>query len=91
MNAEQPYPDPITDDQLQHFLARAKVQNDCPVCGTNRWHRLAESSAGNDFAVPNFLPVRGPSGLEVVVLYCMHCGFVRLHAAHLIRARRAEV
>lgn len=81
-------PIPISDELVREFFAFA--ESECPFCRTNRWHRLAEDAPGENYSVPPFRPRRGPGGLEVVVLYCMKCGFVRLHAAHLIRARSAE-
>lgn len=86
MNPATPALEPISDEQLQAFLAHAHADSGCPTCATNRWHRLPEQSPGVNYAVPGFVPMRGPTGLEVVVLYCMQCGFVRQHAAHLIRA-----
>jgi hypothetical protein len=47
---------------------------------------------GFNYAIPPFhQDIYGSySGLEVVVLYCMTCGFVRQHAAHMIRRALEE-
>lgn len=76
----------ISDEQLQSFLSQANAGNGCPVCSTNRWHRLMEPAHGFNYLIPSALTHDSYRGFEVVVLYCMNCGFLRSHAAHLIRA-----
>jgi len=81
----------ISDELLQSFLSQANASNGCPMCSTNRWSRLHEPIHGFNYAIPTMLPEYTEwRGLEVVVMYCMNCGFVRQHAAHLIRARNEK-
>lgn len=76
---------PISDQMLLDFMEKKRVSPICPLCSNESWHRLVEPAAGTNYLVP---PIYESSymGLEVVVIYCMNCGYVRQHAAHLIRA-----
>jgi ribosomal protein L37E len=78
------FPESISDEQIVEFMAARSVKSECPCCGSTRWHRLAEPLWGLNYKIPPYVESAYP-GMEVVVLYCMHCGFVRQHAAHLIR------
>lgn len=75
---------PISDDLLQRYFSSANAVNGCPICSTNTWARYVDPIGGGNLGVASLTPRHGPASLEVVVLYCMNCGFVRQHAAHLI-------
>jgi uncharacterized Zn finger protein len=82
----------ISDQHVLDFFEAKHVRPTCPCCGNTQWHRLMEPLHGFNYAVAP-LPrefTGAYSGLEVVVVYCMNCGFVRQHAAHLFRAWEEE-
>jgi len=76
----------ITDELLTRFLEAKGVRPTCPCCGSTQWHRLHEPLAGFNYKIAPAVDVGAFKGIEIVVIYCMNCGFVRPHVAHLMRA-----
>jgi predicted RNA-binding Zn-ribbon protein involved in translation (DUF1610 family) len=93
MNDESATRGPISDEDVVDFMEARHVSSKCPCCGHTVWHRLAEPFAGINYKIPRAIP-DGYGGsqpfFQVVVMYCMNCGFTRQHAAHLIRAWKLE-
>lgn len=75
----------ISDDMILDFFQTKGVGAECPCCRSSLWHRLEEPFAGTNYAIRPYVDSLSNFGFEVVVLYCMNCGFTRQHAAHLIR------
>lgn len=82
----------ISDEDIIGFMSHAGAKPECPCCGGVQWHRLMEPLHGHNYKIPPLLAVASSDwqGLEVIAMYCMSCGFVRQHAAHLIRKWKAE-
>jgi len=55
----------------------------CPACGEDNWTALQQPDI--DLAIPGEdSQSRKVIGLPVVVIACLKCGFVRLHARDII-------
>ncbi|MGI4938588.1 MAG: hypothetical protein ACRYF5_17850 [Janthinobacterium lividum] len=89
----------IKNDEILDFLTLRSALGACPCCQSARWTNFRAPYAHMDFtipfsyqqpagAIPDGIPLL--SGLDVVTIYCVNCGFVRQHAAHIIRAWVAQ-
>jgi hypothetical protein len=89
--SDEPSPVPeLPDDRAmsremyQHALDRKGAVRKCDACGKDRWVvsqtlMLLQTLARDGTVVPG-------EGVEVVPVFCNHCGMIRLHASTILVA-----
>ena len=70
---------------LVDFLASRGARKQCPLCGQEQW-----TGWDQRLALPRTLEGADSMAIEVIPLICRNCGFVRLHAAHVLSDPRDE-
>lgn len=79
---------PITQEaqRLAEFLGRRGASAACQVCQANSWAdaNLLGMVATMPIQPPNANVMGGPR-IEALTLICENCGFIRFHAADVVR------
>jgi predicted Zn-ribbon and HTH transcriptional regulator len=70
---------------LSDFLASRGARKACPLCGHEDWDGWDQR-----LTVPRALNGTEYEPLVVIPLLCRNCGFVRLHASHVLGDPRDE-
>ena len=79
---------PATAEQAVEFFRRKGADGPCPICRSAKWllHSGVDSGAGGGvdvFRVPRQMDYV-VSNLQVYVMICENCGFVRQHVRDLV-------
>ncbi|SPD47497.1 conserved protein of unknown function [Cupriavidus neocaledonicus] len=94
LTTDRSRPVSISDQDVVDFMEARQVSSNCPCCGRTVWHRLKEPFYGVNYKISPTIP-DGYGGsqsnyFDVIVMYCMNCGFLRQHASHMIKAWKVE-
>lgn len=68
--------------ELSNFLRSRGADTECPVCGFDGdWVRI-QNHHDLDLALAHL-----PASVRVTALYCVNCGFIRLHSTEAILSK----
>ena len=74
---------PISVDQVAAYMAAVGAATDCPICKGEGWG-VIDDQPGMVWAVPALYPngaISAPmTTVPVVVMACVNCAFIRMHA-----------
>jgi hypothetical protein len=76
----------LSRDMYRDELARKSADNKCEACGHDQW-----VVSQNMFLLQALQPTGSlvpGEGVEVVAVFCNHCGFIRLHASAVLMRDR---
>jgi len=70
----------LDTDRLAQIFKERITKPECPLCEQDDWilpHMTDSTGVRIPWAFGEYFALNGPSA---VLLYCKHCGFIRLHA-----------
>ena len=76
----------MSRDMYRDELARKNADSKCEACGHDQW-----IVSQNMFLLQALQPGGGlvpGQGVEVVAVFCNHCGLIRLHASSVLMSER---
>ena len=76
----------MSRDMYQDELARKSADNKCEACGHDKWI-VSQNMFLLQALQPGGAVVPG-EGVEVVAVFCNHCGLIRLHASSVLMSEK---
>jgi hypothetical protein len=86
MSQDLPDDRALSREMYRDELARKNADNKCEACGHDQW-----IVSQNMFLLQALQPTGSlvpGEGVEVVAVFCNHCGYIRLHASGVLMKER---
>jgi hypothetical protein len=94
MSDTEPLPSEPDDDansaysikRLNRVMKAKEIKDSCPICNTNFWHNASNEK------FKHYIPtISINTGINVIVLVCDNCAFVRMHSTIILESIDKEI
>lgn len=76
--------------ELENFLTSRGASRECPFCGHDVWSHV-RLDVETTLRIPGYTRDRVTHGIEVFVVSCTNCAFMRLHSPEVIRGEAKQL